>query len=87
MTDKPKIEFPCDYPIKIIGRASENYDAHVIAIVNKHLNKPYEGKVQSRDSKEGNYLSLTLTLHIESEEQLQALFEDLKNDDEIMMVL
>lgn len=87
MPKKPKIKFPCDYPIKVIGRASDDFEARVMAAVNPHLDKPYEGKVESRDSKEGNYVSLTLTIRATSEKQLKALFEDLKKDDDIMMVL
>ena len=87
MSEKPLIEFPCDYPIKIIGRASEDFDVRIIAIINKHQEKPFEGQLIQKDSKEKNYRSFTINIHATSKEQLQALFDDLKKDEDVMMVL
>lgn len=87
MTDKPTIKFPCDYPIKIIGQTSDDFDARIIAIINKYQDKPFEGKLAQKNSKEGNYQSFTVTLHITSEEHLKALFHALKEDKAVMMVL
>ncbi|MFI4957118.1 MAG: YbeD family protein [Gammaproteobacteria bacterium] len=87
MPEKPIIEFPCDYLIKIIGRASDDFDARIIVIINKHQEKPFEGQLMRKDSKEKNYQSFTLTIRATSEEQLRALFEDLKKDKDVMMVL
>lgn len=87
MSDKPVIEFPCDYPIKVIGRASDDFDARIIAIINKHQDKPFDGHLTHRASKESNYISYTLTIRATSPEQLQSLFEDLKKDEDVMMVL
>jgi putative lipoic acid-binding regulatory protein len=87
MSEKPIIEFPCDYLIKIIGRAGDDFDMRIIAIINKHQDKPFEGHLQQKDSKEKNYRSFTITIRATSKEQLQALFEDLKKDEDVMMVL
>lgn len=81
------IEFPCDYPIKIIGRASADFDARIISIINKHQEKPFEGYLTQKDSKEKNYQSFTVTIRATSETQLKALFEDLKTDKDVIMVL
>jgi putative lipoic acid-binding regulatory protein len=83
----PAIEFPCDYPIKIIGRASDDFDARIISIINKHQEKPFEGHLASKSSKENNYQSFTLTIRATSAEQLEALFQDLKKDQDVLMVL
>ena len=87
MSNKPLLEFPCDYPIKIIGHASGDFDARVIAIINQHQEKPFEGQLKQTDSKEKNYQSITVTIQATSKEQLQALFEDLKKDKDVIMVL
>lgn len=87
MSEKPLIEFPCEYPIKIIGRATENFDARIIAIINKHQDKPFEGQLSHKNSKENNYKSYAVTIHARSREHLQAIFDDLKKDKDVMMVL
>jgi putative lipoic acid-binding regulatory protein len=86
MSNKTSIEFPCDYPIKIVGKASENFDARIITIINKYQEKPFEGHLMQRDSKEKNYQSFTVTVHITSEEQLHDLVLDLKKDKDVMLV-
>jgi putative lipoic acid-binding regulatory protein len=87
MSDKPLLEFPCDYPIKIIGRSSDNFDSRIITIINRHQEKPFEGELRKTDSKEKNYQSITVTIQATSKEQLQALFDDLKKDEDVVMVL
>ncbi|MGA2654405.1 MAG: DUF493 domain-containing protein [Gammaproteobacteria bacterium] len=87
MHNKPTITFPCEYPIKIIGQASDDFDARIIAIINKYQDKPFEGKLAHKKSKEGKYQSFTVTIHATSEEQLKALFKALKDDKAVMVVL
>lgn len=85
--DKPKIEFPCQYPIKVIGKADANFDATVIEILNPFLDKPYEGTVDTRDSEKGNYTAVTVEITATSDQQLKDIFEALKACESVMMVL
>ncbi len=87
MLDKATIEFPCDYPIKIIGQTSDDFDTRIIAIINKYQDKPFEGRLEQKKSKEGNYQSFTVTIQATSQEQLKALFNALKEEKNVMMVL
>lgn len=87
MSETPLIEFPCDYSIKIIGRASEDFDARIIAIINKHQDKPFEGQLQRKSSSANNYQSFTVNIYLTSKEQLMALVEDLRKDKDVIMVL
>jgi putative lipoic acid-binding regulatory protein len=87
MTDKPIIIFPCDYPIKVIGKSHAHFDAEVIAAINPHLKKPYDGVIQQKDSNKQNFVSLTLTIQAESEEQIKDIFEALKTVAGVIMVL
>ncbi|MFA6037000.1 MAG: DUF493 domain-containing protein [Legionellales bacterium] len=80
-------KFPCDYPIKIIGHASKGFDTRIAAIINKYQDKPFEGKLTPRESKEGNYLSFTVTVHAASQKQLIALFKALKEEKDVLMVI
>ena len=84
---KPKISFPCQYPIKVIGRAGDHFDAEIIAAINPVLDKPFEGTVQHKNSMEKNFTSITITLYIQNEAQLQAIFQALKKNPNVLMVL
>lgn len=85
--NKPKITFPCLYPIKVIGKANDHFDAAIIAAINPLLDKPFEGTVQHKDSNEKNFTSVTITLEIQHEDQLQAIFQALKKNPHVLMVL
>lgn len=84
---KPKITFPCQYPIKVIGKASDHFDAEIIAAINPFLENPFEGTVQHKNSNEKNFTSVTITLSIQKEQQLQDIFEALKKNPNVLMVL
>lgn len=84
---KPKVTFPCQYPIKVIGKASDHFDAQIIAAINPFLDKPFEGTVQHKNSNEKNFTSVTITLYIQQEQQLQDIFEALKKNPNVLMVL
>lgn len=87
MTDKPKIEFPCTYPIKVIGKNADNLDAEIIAAINPLLDKPFEGKIKQRPSKENNFISYTLEIDVKSEAQIKEIFQALKSNEHVIMVI
>ena len=83
--DEITIQYPCDYPIKVIGTASEGFRDEVLGIFER-LDASYSD-VTERDSKEGTYRSLTVHLWATGEEQLATLFSALKESDAVRMVL
>ena len=86
--DPPKITFPChDYPIKIMGQASAAYREAVLSIIQKHAPGFNLEKVTVRDSRNGNYQSLTVFITATGVGQLTAIFEDLKKHPSTRMVL
>lgn len=85
--EKPKIEFPCDYPIRIIGEGSEDFQAMVVSVVRTHAPDLDEATVSLRESRNGNYHSVTLTIRATGEPQLLAIFNDLKATGRVQMVL
>ena len=85
--ERPRIEFPCDYPIKIIGEAAVDFHEMVATIVERHApGFPCE-LTTIRHSGQGRYVSITVTIRATGPEQLQALFEDLKATGRVQMVL
>ncbi len=84
--EAPKIEFPCDYPIRIMGVAAPDYKEFVVRIVKKHAPE-FNGEVAMKASRTGKYLSATVTIVATGEQQLSELFEELKASGRIQMVL
>ena len=83
----PKIEFPCLYPIKIIGLAAAGFQTEVVSIVERHTGKISAELIKARPSKQENYLSVTVTIAATGELQLRSIFTDLKLVKSVKMVL
>ncbi|MFT4563420.1 MAG: putative lipoic acid-binding regulatory protein [Gammaproteobacteria bacterium] len=80
-------EFPCDFPIKAMGLASENFDALVVEIVARHVGDIREGAIALRSSKNGKYLAVTITFEARDQLQLDDLYRELSAHERILMVL
>ncbi|QEM83987.1 YbeD family protein [Halomonas binhaiensis] len=72
------ITFPCDYPIKVVGDAAEDFAATVGLIVKRHDPGFDISKLEVVNSRNGRFQSVRLTLWATGEEQITALFNDLK---------
>ena len=87
----PKAEslltFPCVFPIKVMGRREDGYAQTVTDIVLRHAPDFHPQTVEMRASKNGRYLSLTVTINARSREQLDALYSELSKHPMVMMVL
>ena len=81
------LEFPCQFPIKVMGRHSTNFDAIVVEIVRRHVPDIHEGAVTTRPSKAGNYLSVTVVIEATSREQLDAIYLGLTAHPDVLMAL
>jgi putative lipoic acid-binding regulatory protein len=80
-------EFPCSFPIKVIGHDREDFPAIVTAILRKHVPSLREEEVVAKPSSGGKYVSLTATFTAESMEQLDALYLELTRHERVIMVL
>ncbi len=83
----PKIEFPCDYIIKVIGTAAPDFREFVVSVVERHAPGISEDRISVNDSRNGRFTSVRLTIVATGEEQLKALFEELKASGRVHMVL
>lgn len=81
------LEFPCEFPIKVFGTASDEFETAVIMIIRKHIPNVREDFIRSRSSKDGKYLALTLTLHIEERATLDDIYRDLTACPQVLMTL
>ena len=87
MTDDSPLQFPCDFPIKVMGKAAEDFDALVVSLVRRHVADLAEGAVQLRPSSGGRYVSVTVTIQATSREQLDNLYRELSAHERVLMVL
>lgn len=81
------LEFPCDFPIKIMGKAEPGFEAMVVALVSRHTDEIMETAINSRLSKGGKWVSVTITLRAESKAQLDAIYQDLSAHEKVVMAL
>ncbi len=81
------IDFPCPFPIKIMGLANDAFEGAVVAILNQHVHDLGEGAIISKLSKGGKFVSITATINAQSQEQLDAIYHALTADPHILMVL
>lgn len=87
MQKPPTIEFPCAYPIKVIGVNEGNYRDSVVSIVRIHAPGLDVEAVTLKDSRSGTYCSVNLTIEATGERQLKTLHEALLEDPRTRLVL
>jgi putative lipoic acid-binding regulatory protein len=81
------LAFPCDFPVKIMGRKEPRFAQTVTAIVLKHAPDFEPATVEMRPSRQGTYLSLTCVVRASSRRQLDALYQELCDHPSVVMVL
>lgn len=85
--DKSLMEFPCDFQIKIIGINRDTFEAEVAEIARKHFPGTNDTAIRKKHSQQGNYLAITLTVHVLDQTTLDALYRELTKHPDIKMVL
>ena len=81
------IEYPSAFPIKVMGAHVEGFTEAVIAIARQFDPSFDPASVESRPSKGGNYLGLTITITATSREQLDELYRTLSTHPMVKVVL
>jgi len=87
MSEETLLEFPCHFPIKVMGRAGSEFDLIVVEIVRRHAPDFDEAAVTSRPSKDGNYIAITILVEASSKQQLDAIYQDLSGHPHVLMAL
>ena len=87
MIDESVMEFPCSFPIKLMGRESEAFRQTVRALVEKHTGPLDDEAIQSSLSRNGRFVSVTITVIAESREQLDNSYRDATAHDDVIMAL
>lgn len=80
-------EFPCQFPIKIMGKASDVFEIEVVQIIRQHVPDLGESSVKRRESAKSNYAALTVTITAHSRQQLDAIYMDLTASEHVIMAI
>lgn len=81
------LQFPTDYPIKVVGRPSDEFRARVHAIMLRHAPTLDTDRVTERLSENGNFVSISYLIVAQSSEQVIALVNDLKACEGVLTIL
>ena len=81
------LQFPTDYPIKVVGRPSDEFRARVHAVMLRYAPTLDPDQVTERLSENGNFLSISYMIRAESREQIVALVTDLKAAEGVLMII
>lgn len=81
------IDYPCDFPIKILGHTRAGFAQAVLEVVQHHAPDFDGAAMEMRPSRKGKYLSVTCVIRATSREQLDALYQELCDHPWVVMVL
>jgi putative lipoic acid-binding regulatory protein len=81
------LAFPCEFPIKVLGRRQAGFAQAVVEVVKRHAPEFDAATLEMRASREAKYLSLTLTIRATSRAQLDGLYRELCDHPMVTMVL
>ncbi|MCB1831687.1 MAG: DUF493 domain-containing protein [Chromatiaceae bacterium] len=81
------LKFPCQFSVKAMGLAADDFDLLVVQIINRHVPNLGEGAVTTRPSREGKYVSVTVTFEASSKAQLDAIYLALSANERVLMSL
>ena len=88
MSDAPDVfEFPCEFPVKVMGRAGGDFRRLAREIVVRHAGTLDDSQVVERLSKDENFVALTFTIRASSREQLDALYRELTASEDVLIAL
>lgn len=80
-------EFPCRFPIKVMGEKHDAFTSTILSVVRRHAPATAEADIEIRESSNGRYLSLTVTVTAHSREQLDDLYRELSGHTMVKVVL
>jgi hypothetical protein len=87
MNDETLLEFPCDFPIKIMGRESTDFRKLARALVEKHTGPIAEDAIKNALSRNGSFVSVTITVIAQSQQQLDDIYHEITSHEDVLMAL
>ena len=87
MSDDTLLEFPVDFPIKVMGEAGDDLRSLVIGILSRHFDDIDLARIEERPSSAGRYLGITVIVRAENKAQIDAAYMDLTACQRVLVAL
>ena len=87
MTEESAIDFPCEFPIKMMGRNLPEFRITARALVEKHAGSVDDKAVQESLSRNERFVSVTVTIIATSQQQLDNIYQDVSDHSDVLMAL
>ena len=87
MSEESAIEFPCEFPIKMMGRDTPEFRVTARTLVENHVGPVAERSIRTNHSGKGNFVSVTITVTATSQQQLDDIYRDVSAHDDVLMAL
>jgi putative lipoic acid-binding regulatory protein len=87
MSEQTLLEFPTDFPIKVMGKADDDFRSLVVGILARHFDDIDQARIEERQSSAGRYLGITVTVRAHNKAQLDAAYMDLTSCQRVLVAL
>ncbi len=87
MSEETLLDFPCEFPIKAMGKDTAEFHLVVRALVEAHTGPLPDDAIRRALSRNGRFVSITITVNAESQEQLDDIYRSLSGHDDVLMAL
>ncbi len=87
MNDETLLEFPCDFPIKMMGRDTPEFRELARELIEKYTGPLDNNAIQSTLSRNGRFVSITATINAESQQQLDDIYHAISAHEDVLMAL
>ena len=85
--EPPKIEFPCAYPVKVLGRSGDDFQETIFAVFEDPSPGFDRETITMNISSKGTFSSITITITATGTDQLEALHQGLLATGIVKMVI
>lgn len=87
MNDETLLEFPCDFPIKMMGRDTPEFRELARELIEKYTGPLDNNAIQSTLSRNGRFVSITATINAQSQQQLDDIYHAISAHEDVLMAL
>jgi len=81
------LDFPCRFPVKIMGRDQPDFKAHIVELISQHAGPIASADITVRTSSKGKFIALTVTVLAKSREQLDEIYRTLSASEHVVYLI
>ncbi len=81
------MEFPCQFPIKMMGRDTPSFHEITRSLIENHVGQLDDSAIKTNLSEKGNFIAITITVTATSQQQLDDIYRDVSGHEEVLMAL